>query len=44
VIVQKAGQVNIAAEGGQQVNVQKQCKKRTKKGSGTTGRPATCGL
>jgi hypothetical protein len=35
VIVQNAGQVNIASDGGQQVNVQrsKQGKRRAKKGS-----------
>lgn len=39
VIVQNAGQVNIAADGGQQVNVQKkQSKKRAKKAAGTTGK------
>lgn len=32
VIVQNAGQVNIAADGGQQVNVQKQSKKRKESG------------
>jgi hypothetical protein len=40
VIVQKAGQVNIAADGGQQVNLQKKgrSKKQTKKAAGTTDR------
>jgi hypothetical protein len=38
VIVQNAGQVNIAADGGQQVNVQKRGKKRTKKGADATSR------
>ena len=36
VIVQKAGQVNIAADGGQQVNVQQKRKNRTKGSSAKT--------
>jgi hypothetical protein len=38
VIVQNAGQVNIASDGGQQVNFQK---RRAKSGSGKSGRRAS---
>lgn len=39
VIVQNAGQVNIAAEGGQQVNVQKKCRARRKAKTNGTAKP-----